>query len=312
MTHRPILIVADARTERGKGHIMRCQAIADLLRQRGKSLELIHDTDSTQTVTYLREKLNSNSLLILDGRDYDLAFEKCVKCTSCTLLRLIDLPLQNSMSDAVISYSLWGAEAEKALSSIPNRFLGVEYAVVNDAYNRCKSQDIVSKKAFICCGGLDAEQICQRIVNFISDTGLIDSCTIVTPRVNHAAILKNEAKITPRLELLCDLTVPELASALQSASVAITSASTIALEACTAGVPAIVGITVHDQQFLYEQLIHRGVAFGAGTFSSKRDLEHELHHLLSTSWNEVRKKQREIFDGRGSERFLMAIEKVLG
>jgi UDP-2,4-diacetamido-2,4,6-trideoxy-beta-L-altropyranose hydrolase len=290
-----ILFRADGDNKIGLGHIYRCIAIADRLREffecyfviRQASAELEksiskisnlfviesfenYDDDAEYLVINIINKYKIN-IVTLDGYYFNTSYQKIIKKKCDAILISIDddHPF-HYFSDIVINHS-GGIVSDKISKEIYTKtYLGYDYLMLRKEFIKSikKEKKICGiKTILICFGGADPEDFTGNIVNCLKDQRSIQKITIVVGAAYaNLAKLKNNIAAYKHIVIKSNLDAIELVKVMRNTDMAIVPASTVSLEAFASKMILITGMTADNQKYIYEGLIKENTVYGIEKF----------------------------------------------
>ncbi|MBW8049388.1 MAG: UDP-2,4-diacetamido-2,4,6-trideoxy-beta-L-altropyranose hydrolase [Cytophagales bacterium] len=199
--------------------------------------------------------LQGNEIVVLDGYDFDTAYQKAIKQKGNKLVCIDDIHTNHFVADLVINHS-GGIKAEEySIEPYTKLCLGTEYALLRkpfleEAKKKRKIDEI--KNVFICFGGSDNYNITGKAVEACLGISKIKRINVVIGSINKNreeldALLKNN-KNTDRVYLYSSLTAKQMAELMKRCQLGISSASSIAYEICSVGMGLICGAYVDNQK----------------------------------------------------------------
>ena len=275
---RKIYFRADASSAIGYGHFIRTLALADMLKedfdctfftchptpyQIGEMekvcphVTLQEETHYDQFLSYLQ----GDEIVVLDNYFFTTDYQRAIKQKGCKLVCIDDMHDKHYVADVVINQfpydgSLFSKEAETKLC------LGFDWFLLRKEFlspinvGREKDYDIV-----VCLGGADPYKITNRIIDLLLKLRMRYSiCIIAGDRV--------EIDFPPssKLQLFRNLSADELADVFDRSRLAVTSASTICIEALSRKMKIIGGYYVDNQKSFYDYLVSSNLIIGIECF----------------------------------------------
>lgn len=338
-----ILFRADGNAQIGLGHVMRCLALADMLRDEFSMRFAI--TDPTPAIRTLIETaglavvllpdsadkasfwgaIHSDDMVILDGYSFDTAFQRAVRVRVRKLVFIDDLVRGHQVADVVINHA-GGVSQTDYDSEIYTQFcLGPAYALLRPEFLRPTGfgPPLPEGPIFVNLGGTDAHNTSLTVLEAIRqvDATLPVHIALGPFHPDRAAIESFRSQL-PNLTILQNLSAAQMVDELEQCILAITACSTIAYEVCAVNRPLIAIVTADNQdrlaQFLSEEKLALSVNFP--TLLTRSVPVIALDKMLRLSIQsfqfspeavaETLANQRRFFDGRSPERFRMLFNSL--
>lgn len=338
-----IWIRADANSEIGSGHIMRCLSVAAELKKAGHqvcfcladefAVSLLEDRDMPYRVlgsrydnpaeelpllcSWLEEE--KPAVLLTDSYFITPEYITCVNQyvkTAC----FDDCMKEAFPADVVINYNIYGDELpyrEQALRKDTTFLLGTAYAPLREEFQDKEAplRDEV-RNVLVTTGGSDKYNLAGRIV----EKALAGKETkglhyhIVSGAFNiHGDSLK--ALAAEHENVVLHQNVKEMAALMQRCDIALTAGGSTLYELCAVGVPMICFSFAENQRMQVETFAKRGLALYAGDYDllGEKVIAESMSQLglliNDTKLRaELRTKIRRCADGHGAGR----IAEILG
>jgi len=338
-----ILFRADGNKDIGMGHIFRCLALADGLKQHQGFLRMFFLTKYEEGVRVIREKgypvivageddirqieelAAEETLLITDFLDTDTSYLGEIRKIRGLKLIAIDnnTDLKRLDADIVINANVF--HDAKALSAdAPGYYLGPKYMVLNSRFNEArkagKAINDSIRDILIMSGGADSPNghltiSSIRALERIGEETRVH--VIIGPAFAYMNLLDDLLKSTPR-HFDVHVNPADLVEIMQKADIAITAAGIALFELATLGVPCIVVPQVipgmHHQLRCAEAFERRGACLDLGQSPGSESICAKAALLIKDA--SLRKRlsdnARAFIDGRGLERVLGIILEACG
>ncbi|MGI8952502.1 MAG: UDP-2,4-diacetamido-2,4,6-trideoxy-beta-L-altropyranose hydrolase [Chitinophagaceae bacterium] len=317
---KKVVFRADGSSEIGLGHVTRCCALAEMLKNnldcyfytRKTSKQIIDDiqkyfisvTQLTDNISYDEEaatwisNLNGNEIVVLDGYNFDTKYQSAIKSKGCKLVCVDDIFAYHFVADVVINHAPDILGEQYSVEPYTKLFLGTDYVLLKKCFLQ---QATLQKRKFnfntspilICLGGADPQNITMKILQEVKN---------IFPEKKIFMVAGAGYQFKDELQQLCEseknisvfinISSQKLINLMESAHIAITSASTIALEyVCVKGNLFLIQ-TANNQTHLYKSLIEKHCAYPF-------KLLHEKYNS-----NVFIENQLKLIDGKSSERIL--------
>lgn len=338
-----LLFRADGNTEIGLGHVMRCLALADMLKGDfsihfaivsptpglldllgNASLSILELPESGHQDAFL-DQIESDEIVVLDGYSFDESFQREIRKRAKKLVFIDDITNGQQVADVVINHAGGVAETDYDAEAYTRFCLGPHYALLRPEFLRPGGfgEAPVNGPIFVNMGGADPKNTSLKVLEGIrlADSTLPVHLVLGPFHPNRAAIEAFQNQL-PNLTVLQNLTAGEMVSELQQCQLAITSCSTIAYEVCAINRPLITVLTADNQarlaQFLAEEKLALSVNFP--TLLTRLTPVISLENMLKLAIQgfqfmpetvaESLENQRRFFDGRSPEQFRDVFQEI--
>jgi UDP-2,4-diacetamido-2,4,6-trideoxy-beta-L-altropyranose hydrolase len=281
-----IVIRADGSPEIGLGHLIRCSALALMLKDdfnisfyyREIPEEILEEIKSygfqcikiNNEEEFLNE-LSDNNIVVLDGYDFSTDYQKKIKAAGSKLVCIDDLHDKEFVADLIINQAP-GIKSHYYKAQPTTQFaLGLDYVLLRPGFleQARKHRTIeVIKNVFICFGGSDPQNLTKEVLQTVIGFTQFNKIIVVI----GAAYLDEESLISlincdPRIDLRQNLNEKQMIEAMSDAELAIVPASGVLFEALAAGCNVISGTAAENQKYVYEHLKNSKLFVDAGKFS---------------------------------------------
>jgi UDP-2,4-diacetamido-2,4,6-trideoxy-beta-L-altropyranose hydrolase len=335
-----VVFRADASIHIGQGHVMRCLALAEQLRQKGAICRFVSAglpgnlTGTIRSKGFVVEEItpfdqsdwmhdamasaaalgnDHIDWLVVDHYGLDHQWEGILKGRVARLLVIDDLANRRHDCDFLLDQNPGRLEQDYRSLVDPRckLLLGPAYALLREEFSKQRTlgksaRDHQIKKLLISLGGTDANNVTAQVISVLEST-LVDSITEIKVILSaQAPCLEAVREQARRSSLPIALTVnPELMSELLSdADLAIGAAGVSALERCRVGLPSLLIITAANQRPGALALHALGAAHCLGNLDEfENSLREFFQQELPTEYLEAMSaRAREIVDGQGCAR----------
>ncbi|UOR07484.1 UDP-2,4-diacetamido-2,4,6-trideoxy-beta-L-altropyranose hydrolase [Hymenobacter aerilatus] len=257
-----LLLRADGNPRIGLGHVMRLLALAEILRDRFKSVFVIQEPDAAVRdlllttcdevmemppmpaggePAWLRQHaLRPTDVLVLDGYDFELTYQQAVRPAVHRLVCLDDLHAFPSLADLVLNPAGGVTKADYELRQPGARLLaGPAYAPLRTAFRDAAALPPTTADTgtvLLCLGGADPTHQTQRAATRLLLLPTVRQVHVVVGSAyDQWESLQQWADDQPRLLLHRNLPAPALRDLMRQCGTAVCSPSTISYEYCAAG-----------------------------------------------------------------------------
>jgi UDP-2,4-diacetamido-2,4,6-trideoxy-beta-L-altropyranose hydrolase len=337
-----LVIRADASSQIGIGHVMRCLAIAQAWLECGGAVSFV----SSQLPTSLRERIRSEGVEavemsceagsdddarqivamargrkaewgVVDGYEFGLEYQRQLRNSGLKLLFLDDYGHANGYcADLVLNYNAYAREDSYHLGPEMRLLVGPRYVLLRKEFSSWRGwkreTPRAGSKVLVTLGGSDADHVARTVIQALSLVkvdGLEAKVVLGGDSARRAELEPLVSASQGRISLAYNAdNMPEL---MAWADVAIASAGSTVWELCFMGLPALLIDLVQHQRLVAETLEQLGVAqhvLSSHNFSPEAIAE-KLESLLQSVERRTSMSQRgrELVDGRGAERVVTAI-----
>jgi len=301
MKPAPLLIRADASSEVGIGHIMRCLALAQAWQHRGGDVTFLsycdsetlrqhiidedfdfisiekphpepYDLSSTlKVLSAMSHDLSATSpWLVIDGYHFNPDYQKAIRENGYRLLVIDDMAhLDHYHADILLNQNIHASSLRYSCDRDTVKLLGCEYILLRRGFLKHKDwkREIPQKanKILVTMGGADPDDVTLKVIralNSLNDQDL-EIKIVAGPSNTNIMNLQKELAHSPfSFELLTS--VKNMPHLMAWADLAISAAGSTCWELAFMGLPAMI-ITVADNQIgIAEGLQKAGAAVHLG------------------------------------------------
>jgi UDP-2,4-diacetamido-2,4,6-trideoxy-beta-L-altropyranose hydrolase len=331
-----ILFRADGNTQIGLGHVMRCLALADMLRNTfsmcfaitepaadlnskindaGLSILLLPASEADNSFL---DAIDADDIVVLDGYLFNESFQQAIRSRAHKLIFIDDLAAGHQVADIIINHAGGIAELEYDTEPYTRLYLGPQYALLRPDFLRPEGFGDMATDGpiFVSLGGADPQNTSLTVLRGIQQANNQQAVRLVLGPLHpdRASIDRFKTQL-PNLTILQNLGAADMSWELQNCRLAITSCSTVSYEVCAVNRPLIGIVTADNQDRLAQFLADERLAVSV-------NFPHLLSHLklpigLDTAVKlaiqsadfspetvaETLAHQRRFFDGHSPERF---------
>jgi UDP-2,4-diacetamido-2,4,6-trideoxy-beta-L-altropyranose hydrolase len=341
------LFRADATTELGTGHIMRCLALAQGLIEEGKEVTFLSrcscenlrhrieasgacfmsvdkphpDPDDLRRTLRLVAELRIR-WLVLDGYHFDPVFHRAIQKAGCRLLVIDDTAhLSEYHADVLLNQNITAGKLSYACTLATKLLLGPRYVLLRPEFlnRRGWRRDIpaVAHKVLVSMGGGDPDNVTLKVIQALQQAdGLGLGARIVVGFANpHLKILNDVIKHSRHnIELV--INVHDMSDQMAWADLAVTSAGSTCWELAFMGLPSCNIIIADNQLQVAETLHEKGVAINLG-WSHAINLPTFVKTIRDLSTDQKRRavmshRGRLLVDGYGVQTVVAALNEFDG
>jgi len=337
-----LLIRADASSEIGTGHVMRCLAIAQAWRDRGGGAVFL----MAQSTPAICERLSREGCkilpghaitggaddarttldaarqcgcewLVLDGYGFDSEYESGVWGHGFGVLYIDDLGDRKHSADIILNPNLTAASAQDAgQHHETHQLLGTEFSLLRREFRSWSdwNREIVptANRILVTLGGGTPEELALCILEALEQVkSQVESVMFVLGASSEQpeSLKKGGAKLEGKASFV--RAASDMATLMAEADVAIAAAGSTCWEMCFMGLPALIVDVARNQTAEAMELHRQGYAkyLGSGSELRPQKLAAELTELLGSQEvrREISQRCRKLVDGRGAERVVAAM-----
>lgn len=279
-----LIVRADGNSQIGFGHVMRCLAIVNasqfdqILWFSTNDIEAILQQNATVSVQFFCLTSEQNfyafiqktDLVILDGYQFNIAFQQLIHDTGAKLVLIDDLAKDITSADLIINPTP-GLQASTYQSTRPTiGLIGLNYAMLRPPFIALAKENQIEKElgsVMICVGGADPYNYTKQIVEKVIDEDFVDIHVVIGAGfVHHQPLDTFKDK---RIIIHNNLNANEMASLMSKCEWGIYPSSGILLEGLAAQQAIIAGITAENQRLVHKGHLDLKTIIDAGDFSSK-------------------------------------------
>jgi len=343
MITTPLLIRADATTQIGTGHLMRCIALAQAWQDSGGRITFLSDCQSDvlrrhiidegfsfipikkrhpdpQDLTITLENLSAMSnqalpkkWLVIDGYHFTTDYQKEIKESGYHLLVIDDynhLPYYHA--DILLNQNINAHNLKYLCDADTIKLFGCTYTLLRQEFLKYKGlrREVPEKanKILVTLGGADPDNVTLSIIEAIKklNDSTLDVKVVVGPANPNLKILKKTIHQMPSsIQLLHEANMPDL---MQWSDIAISGGGSTCWELSFMGVPFFIIVMAQNQEGIAIGLDNAKVASSCGWFSqlSLHIISKQLKKLINDrkSRKKYSEKGRGLVDGLGAERII--------
>lgn len=316
LTKKEIFIRADGSPEIGSGHLIRCFALAQMLKRdfevtffckkipENIKLELIENDFNVRVLSSENDFfsfLTGKEIVVLDHYFLDSNYQKRIKKIGNKLVCIDDLHEKEFFADLIINHAP-GTVSEDYKSQPYTKFaLGLDFVLLRPAFleaaRKNKKESLPIHKLFICFGGSDLQNITKTILEVaILFSEFQKIYPVLGPSFQNHEEIQALAKKDKRIQIKRELKEKELVALIEKSDLAIIPASGILLEVLAVGCNLITGSYVQNQKNIFSYFKKTGSINVVENFS-KSSIRRSIQRGLDNS-----QPTNNFIDGRSGER----------
>lgn len=290
-----VIIRADGNAHIGLGHVVRCLALAEMLRPDFECrflireplpalrvqiaaicpdwLELPADANPEQEARQVAAQVQAGDIVVLDGYHFRQEYQRRVKSSGCRLVCIDDIHAHPFLADAIINHA--GGIHPSDYEALPTTrfYLGLEYVLLRPAFlaaARTRRQAVApnTRSLLICFGGADPRNDTLRVLaQAIEARAAAHYHLVVGSAYPHREALTSwVAGQDVAVSLHENLSAEAMAALMRECAQAVTPPSTVAYEYLCAGRTLYLHQIADNQRRMLDYLTHSGLAFHWGEF----------------------------------------------
>jgi UDP-2,4-diacetamido-2,4,6-trideoxy-beta-L-altropyranose hydrolase len=326
------------------GHVVRCLALAQMLRdyfhitfalqetdemvynwiqQQGFPYRTLARTtdfqlDSQHFIHDLTAATIEKCIVVLDGYHFETTYQKTLQQAGFKVVAIDDLHSWHHTAQAVINHAPGASEAGYTCNANTRLLLGLDYALlrpeIRDAKRTIESVKY-AENFLISMGASDENNRTQFFALLLIKHFPQAQIKLLMSTLNpHYRAIQTLSSAHPNISIYMNLGSHELVEALLETDVVICPASTISIEACALGCSLITGYTAPNQMGILEGLSLRGAAHSLGDLNALNEQEAlaSIQHFSNDL--KARKEQflhqRALLDGKSDRRIALAFLEI--
>jgi len=326
-----ILFRTDGNRKLGLGHIVRCTALADVLRSNNPSLEVVFITkydegkkiierknykiiqSTGEGISEIRNLADENTLLITDFLDTDNSYISKIKKIKELKVISIDnnTKLKRIDADILINANVFDEGETKVIGST-RYFLGPKYMILRKEFEEAHEEDRKIKDEvktiLVMFGGTDPRDFTLKVANALKNIrDEVHINLIIGPAVSYGDKLNRLSK-TKKFNTLFN---PEnLVEIMKNADIAITAAGITLYELATLGIPSIVIPQTKHQEDIAKAFEKSGTCVNIGKSPDNKLIYESTIMLMNSKLlrKQLSEKAKILVDGKGLKRIVKLIE----
>lgn len=346
--NQPLLVRADAGTQIGTGHVMRCLALAHAWQDAGgyaifvtaiaapalearlqsEGMQVLHlscklgSVEDAKATAALARQIGA-SWAMVDGYHFGAEYQQIIKDADLRLLLIDDYGQADRYCvDIVLNQNIYAHEGLYAKREpYTQLLLGTRYVLLRREFWQWQGwkREIppVVRKILVTLGGGDPDNVTLKVIQALQQLKLegLEALIVVGGSNPYYEQLQSAAEAS-RFPIRLERNVTNMPELMAGADVAIAAGGTTSWELAFMGLPSLVLILAENQRAIAEQLGEMGMAVNLGWHEDVAavEIERAIAQLLAAAQtrSEMTQRSQELVDGEGSARVLMHLEgKVL-
>lgn len=287
MARKKVYIRADADTQIGYGHFIRCVALADML---GKDFDCTFFTqqptsyqvneikkvcslkilpaDNSKFQVFLDE-LHGDEIVVLDNYFFSSEYQKAIKDKGCKVVCFGSNDC-HYYADVLINFTNLPVDSFST-EAYTRLCLGLDWTILRKAFYLKASNYLRKPIIAICIGGTDqfcyAEKFSASIRKDYPEIGIV---IISTDRIGEKRIYDLRQS---GFDIRINLNAEQMSTVFRESQMALVSASGVAVEALSQGCNVIAGYYVDNQVNIYNTLVQNSYIWAIENFADAKVLQ---------------------------------------
>ena len=325
---RRIYFRADGHNSIGLGHLVRCFALSQMLKEhfeitflckfipssfRNSLRDSFFGFHQIKDDNDLLEIINPDNLVVLDNYELDIFIQIQIKKIGCKLICIDDLCDRESYADLIINHAPNIKSSNYKAQFYTQFALGLDYALLRPYFlNNRKAKknkiDVEKKVLFICFGGSDSKKITEKVIEIVRNDYRFETIFVVVGAAyENCDYLVNRTINDARYKILNDLSSEEIAEVMLKADLAIVPASGILQEALALNVDVISGMYIDNQKYIFENYLKLNAFISADCFSTT-----SIQNAINEYFSSDNKRTKNLIDGKSGQRLLKIFQQLIG
>jgi len=338
------VIRADASTQIGTGHFMRCLALAQAWKDIGSKITFITTCTQESLLQRIRDEgcdlktiaqnypapgdwnctkdtlaTNPNAWLVLDGYHFDEAYQQQVKSAGSRLLVIDDIAhLKHYYADIVLNQNLCAEQMHYSCEPYTHLLLGTRYVLLRREFLAWKDWERkipkIARRVLVTLGGSDPENHTLKVIEALQNVdipGLEATAVIGASNPNASTLEYAATQSRIPFRLVHDAkNMPEL---MAWADVAVSGGGTSAWELLFMEMPTLFLMLANNQQHIVEYIESQELGKNLG---QAEDISSTLLTEAITSFAKdlnrratISQRTRQVVDGQGIHRATRSMQK---
>jgi UDP-2,4-diacetamido-2,4,6-trideoxy-beta-L-altropyranose hydrolase len=318
-----IYIRVDGGNKIGLGHLVRCIALALMLKEDFDItfVTLSIPADISEDIIlngFCWNKINSEDeffeiitpidLIILDHYGLDSFYQKKIKEIGCNLICIDDLYDKEFYADLIINHTPGIVESDYKAQAYTKFALGIEFALLRPAFLEVAKQDRQIEKMetlFICFGGADFKNLTSIVLNVALEFQSLKKIIIVT---GTSFEFKNELKLlinnNYKVDWFSAVSEEKILELMMLSDLAMVPSSGILLETLCTGCKVITGMYIENQSKALKNISSQGNIIITESFSDD-DIRNAIFEALNSDVHFAK-----IIDGKQKDRLVEKVKSI--
>lgn len=314
-----VLFRADANKSIGRGHLSRCVAIADMLKENfdvsliclEENRIYIQSLSINFSVKYISKEedifalANLRDIVWIDGYNFSEAYKKRLRKKVYKLIETNDIPYEAKNVDVILNHTP-AINKNHFGNTNAALYLGLKYSILRRTFLDHATKNTEEKKntgkgVFICFGGADTYNLGEKFVSALLDRGFTLPIYWVSNKISNSYDFSSD-----HLFILNNLSEQEMIYYMQKSKVLIIPSSILSFEAIALRKPFFTCYFVDNQKLIFEGLKELNLAECFGFAKEAADVSMATDRFLNFYkdkhyQSQIIEKQRIHLDGNSKE-----------
>jgi UDP-2,4-diacetamido-2,4,6-trideoxy-beta-L-altropyranose hydrolase len=336
MHSKRILFCADGDSTIGLGHIYRCLSLIDMLKDNFNCVFILKNNNSSiinivrsycevillnnqeSEIDQLRIIVNSNVIVVLDGYNYDINYQKFIKSRGSKLVVVDDYANNEYFADVIINHGDSSVEKLYKKENYTKTYTGLNYLILRKEFLHLASLYRKPREidtAYICFGGADPNNNTLKVLDACFESGIIRKVYIVTGAAYKHNGIEERINKYNTLSIIHkkNINPNEIIDLLLQSQIAICPSSTVSLEACCAKVGLLTGTIIENQKYIHKELVDLNCALSIDDFNTAtvNIIAQKIIMLKKGDvLNQIINNQAKYIDGKSNRNILSIFQKL--
>lgn len=314
-----IILRADGNNNIGLGHVARCLALGELLRENFDVSFAISDPDprllpiiqkvisrllllksTAESGEYMDDLVNhlaGNEIVVLDGYQFSETYEKTVKGKAVAVVTIDDIPSRHYVADSILNFC-GDAVSEYSKALYTRVYAGLSYLFLRPPFLRTSFlKKEFNTRVFLNMGGSDSGNATLKVLDRLLT--LLPGASIQIVVGHYYAYEESLIRVIsshPDITLHRELSAQQMHDLMCTCALAVVPPSTVSLEFISTGGLVFLHQTAANQTRLKKYLVDMQIAFDFSSWTSG-----ELTFDVSL-FEKIFARQRELVNGSSIER----------
>jgi UDP-2,4-diacetamido-2,4,6-trideoxy-beta-L-altropyranose hydrolase len=336
-----VLLRCDGNLHIGLGHVYRCVAMAEMLKENFNCIFVLSHLSNFekvipseyQIITLDKEVslqneagwINENytvqsTAVVLDGYHFDSAYQKKIKEFNFKFVYVDDLQNELMYADAVINHAPGIDPKAYKKSSVTNLYLGTDFVLLRKHFLQLAKSPHNSyspvSSMLISMGGSDEHNITLKMAKTLLNIEKIKEVNIIVGAAfKHKKalddLISNSGK---KIKMHANLSELKMAELLKGCDAVVVPCSTICLESIAANKPIFAGFSANNQFNLYTWFKNNRIIFNLNDLQniSETQIKNIVEEKISnpSEINDMLLLQKKLIDGNSGFRILSIFKSL--